>query len=112
MAAGKRPALPLVLTASDLLDGDVVFYADGKWSRDLAAATVAADEEGAAALESRLAAVEGEGQPVAAYLMTVAVGAGGALIPDHYRERIRSRGPTVRTDLGPQAHQERQHVSL
>ena len=112
MAAGKRPALPLVLTASDLLDGDVVFYAHGGWSRDLAAATIAVDEEAAGALEAALAAVESQGDPVAAYLMTVAVRGDGVIVPDHYRERIRSRGPTFRTALGPQARQERQHVSL
>ena len=112
MAAGKRPALPLVLTASDLLDGDVVFYSGKGWSRDLAAAAVAADEPAAATLESVLAATEAEGDPVGPYLITVGVAAGGSLVPGHYRERIRSRGPTIRPDLGPQARQERQHVSL
>ena len=112
MAAGKRPALPLVLTASDLLEGDVVFYADGAWSRELGDATVARDEAAATVLESVLAAAESRGIPVAAYLMTVGVGSGGAIVPDHYRERIRSLGPTVRRDLGPQARKERQHVSL
>jgi hypothetical protein len=112
MAAGKRPVLPLVLTASDLLDGDVVFHTGQGWSRALGDAHVAADEAAAAALESALADAEAAGDPVAPYLVTVRVGAGGIIVPDHYRERIRSRGPTFRTDLGPQARQERPHVSL
>ena len=112
MAVGKRPALPLVLTASDLLDGDVVFYGDSGWSLSLDSARVATDEGAAAALESALAETETRGDPVAPYLMTVGVGVGGAIVPNHVRERIRSRGPTFRTDLGPQARQERHHVSL
>ena len=27
----------------------------------------------------------------------------GRLVPSHYREKIRALGPTIRTDLGPQA---------
>lgn len=110
--AGKRPALPLVLTASDLLDGDVLFFTGSGWSRDLSESLVAVDEEKAVRLESELAAVEANGVPVAAYLMTVAVRADSRIVPDHVRERIRSRGPSIRPDLGPQARQERQHVSL
>ncbi|WP_129793139.1 DUF2849 domain-containing protein [Sphingosinicella sp. CPCC 101087] len=112
MAAGKRAALPLVLTASDLLDGDVVFYAGAGWARGLDEAAVAADEAQAAQFEAILAETEAKGDPVAPYLMTVRIDADGALVPGHVRERIRSRGPTIRTDLGPQARQERQHVSV
>ena len=47
MAAAKRPALPVILLANDLLDGDVVFaFVDGAgplaWTRDPALALVAA----------------------------------------------------------------------
>ena len=44
--AGKRPALPLVLSASDLFDGDVVYHDGAGWVRSLAAAYVARDEAG------------------------------------------------------------------
>ena len=112
MAAGKRPALPLILTASDLLDGDVVYHDGAGWSRDLADALVARDEAEAQRLEAALARTEAEGVPVAAYLVTVA-GADGALVPDHYRERIRSFGPTIRfaADAAP-AGREPLDVSL
>ena len=112
MAAAKRPALPLVLTASDLLDGDVVFFDGAGWSRNLADARVASDDGGADELEALLAETEAKGDPVGPYLVTVVLAEGGMIVPDHYRERIRSRGPTIRTDLGPQARQERSHVSL
>ena len=42
MAAAKRPALPVILLANDLLDGDVVFAAGDAnglhWTRDPGAA--------------------------------------------------------------------------
>lgn len=110
--AGKRPALPLVLTASDLLEGDVLFFTGAGWDRPFASALVAGDEESAAALESALAAAEADILLVAPYLLTVEVGAGGAIVPEHYRERIRALGPTVRADLGRQAREELADVSL
>jgi hypothetical protein len=114
--AGKRPALPLLLTASDLLEGDVVYFTGAGWDRPLASALVAADEATAARLESALAEAEADRLLVAPYLVTVEVVAGGAVIPQHYRERIRSRGPTIRADLGPQGREapreELTHVSL
>ena len=114
--AGKRPALPLLLTASDLLEGDVVYYTGAGWDRPLASALVAADEQGAARLETALAEAEADRLLVAPYLLTVELRADGAFVPEHYRERIRSRGPTVRADLGPQSRKEPReelsHVSL
>ena len=111
MAVGKRPALPLILSASELLDGDVVFYSGDGWTRDLSSALVARDEEAAARLEAALAEVESGGPVVEPYLLSVTVH-GRDIVPGHYRERIRVLGPTFRRDLGPQARQEPQHVSL
>ena len=110
--AGKRPALPLVLSASDLFDGDVVYHDGAGWVRSLAAAYVARDEAGAQRLEAALAEVESGGPVAEPFLFTVGLGPDGALIPGHYRERIRARGPTFRADLGPQALEELSHVSL
>jgi hypothetical protein len=112
MAVGKRPALPLVLTASDLLDGDVVYFTGSGWDRSLASALVASDEATAARLEAAFAGVESGGPVAEPFLMKVADGIAGAPVPDHYRERIRALGPTFRADLGPQARQEQPHVSL
>ncbi|MGZ8337321.1 MAG: DUF2849 domain-containing protein, partial [Allosphingosinicella sp.] len=91
MAADKRPALPFVLTASDLFDGDVVFFAGAGWTRSLGDALVASDEAGADRLETELASAETRGLPVAPYLVKVSVsidGDGIVVVPDHYRERI------------------------
>jgi hypothetical protein len=50
-AAPKRPPLPAILLANDLLDGDVVFRTALGWSRDPADALIARDDETAARLE-------------------------------------------------------------
>ncbi|WP_114954782.1 DUF2849 domain-containing protein [Sphingosinicella terrae] len=110
--AGKRPALPLVLSASDLLDGDVVFHTGAGWDRSLSAALVATDEAGAQRLEAALAEVESGGPVAEPFLFTVTLDPSGAAVPNHYRERIRVCGPTVRHDFGPQAREELSHVSL
>jgi hypothetical protein len=113
MAAAKRPALPFLLTASDLLDGDVVYWTGRKWDRALDAALVARDAEEADQLEAVLAAAEARGVPVAPYLVKVTLGSGRP-VPDHVRERLRGLGPSIRPDLGPQARPAREtlHVSL
>ena len=85
--AGKRPQLPLILTASHLFGGDVVYYTRSGWSADRMQAFVAVDEAGAEALEAALEEAVAEGAVVDPYL----IDAGQA----HYRERIRLSGPTV-----------------
>ena len=85
--AGKRPPLPLILTANDLYGGDVVYFTRRGWSPDRAEAFVATDEPGAEALETSLEEAIADGAVVDAYL----IDAGQA----HYRERIRRNGPTV-----------------
>jgi hypothetical protein len=83
----KRPPLPLILTANDLLDGDVVYFTRSGWSRDRASAFVATDEAGGEALEASLEEAIENGAVVEPYLIE----AGQA----HYRERIRLGGPTI-----------------
>ena len=112
MSAGKRPALPLILSANALLDGGVVYRAAVGWSAHLADALVARDEAAAAGLEADLEAAERSGDPLGPALVAVALDPSGQIIPAHYRERIRALGPTIRRDLGPQARGEHRHVSI
>ena len=112
MPLGKRPPLPLILSANDLLDGTVVYRTADGWSEHLAAAVVAADEAGALALEQAFLAAERDQEVIAAELIPVSVDEEGRIGPSHYRARIRALGPTVRSDLGPQALGENLHVSL
>ncbi len=106
-----------VVTANHLLDGDVVYLTAGLgWSRELADAVIADTQEEADRL---LAAAAGqEGEVVGPYLIDVARDADGRPEPLHYRERIRTRGPSNRPDLGRQAEtpavrrQEQTNVSL
>jgi len=96
--AGKRPSLPLILTANELFDGDVVYFTRNGWSPDRAQAFVAVDEAGAEALEASLEEAIADGTVIDPYL----IDAGQA----HYRERIRRNGPTVAYG------EEARHVSL
>ena len=90
-----------IVSANDLLDGDVIYLAAaGGWTRRLAEAAVAHDDAAAAAL---LAAAEMQPDvAVGPYLAEVATG-GPAPRPLHYREVFRTRGPSNRPDLGRQA---------
>jgi hypothetical protein len=85
--AGKRPPLPLILTANDLIVGDVVYFARKGWSRDRGQAFVATDEAGAEALEAALDEAIEDGAVVEPYLIEAG--------QDHVRERIRLGGPTI-----------------
>jgi sulfite reductase (NADPH) hemoprotein beta-component len=105
--AARRPPLPAILLANDLLDGDVVFaVTDGhgelNWTRDPALALVAGDDATALRLEA-FAQAELAGQRVVdAYLVDVDV-KGGRPVPRHFRERFKTLGPSNRPDLGKQA---------
>lgn len=106
-AATKRPPLPAILLANDLLEGDVVFAAHAAagavaWTRDPALALVAADDAAAQALEGFAAAELAGNRVVDAYLVDVALES-GVPVPRHFRERFKTLGPSNRTDLGKQA---------
>ena len=89
---------PQILTANHLLSGEVVFWTGDGWSPDHRDAEVfpeAAEQQ--AALKMAEAASD---IVVGPYLAAVAA---DNPTPTHFREAIRTRGPTVRTDLGKQA---------
>ncbi|MGR3803508.1 DUF2849 domain-containing protein [Marinibacterium profundimaris] len=87
-----RPFTPKVVTANDLLEGDVVYLAeDGSWTRILSEAALLTEEEHA---KARLA--EAETQPekvVGAYLTDMKAGKNGPE-PVHFREDFRRTGPS------------------
>ena len=89
-----RPApAPRIVSANDLLSGEVVYLAvDGGWTRDLAEAAVAAGEAEAATLLARAEARPGE--VVGPYLAEVDPDR-GAPVPTHLREALRARGPSI-----------------
>lgn len=92
---GKRPPLPLVLTANDLISGHSVFHDGDRWVRRLYDALVASDAAIADALQATGLASLLRGDVVDPYLVTVALDADGRPLPRHYRERIRVSGPTI-----------------
>jgi hypothetical protein len=102
-APSKRPPLPVILLANDLLDGDVVFYSASGWSRDPAAALAAHDDVVASVLEEAARQALAAQQVVDAYLVDVTIDAQGRAVPRHFRERFKTLGPSHRTDLGKQA---------
>jgi hypothetical protein len=88
-----------MLTASDLLSGDVVYWTGAAWSRAIDDAALMDEDAAAGALG---AAKKQERVVVNAYLVEMAA----AATPAHreaMRENIRARGPSVRRDLGKQA---------
>ncbi|MEO1330934.1 MAG: DUF2849 domain-containing protein [Pseudomonadota bacterium] len=94
-----KPSKPLIVTGNHLFEGDVIYLtAVGGWSREHAEAVVATDAKAAAALLE-----EAKAQPeivVGPYLAETDLGPDGRPAPNHYRERIRTLGPTI--PVGPE----------
>jgi hypothetical protein len=101
MAKGTLP-LPAILIANDFLDGEVVFLGAAGFERDHRRAAVASSAAEAEAFLARGAEAFRANAIVDPYLAQVSVES-GVPIPLHYRERMRTLGPTTRTDLGKQA---------
>jgi len=99
----EKNAKAWAVTASQLRRGDVLYLrANGSWSESFEDAEVyytKADADAALARADRDVAAQ---LVVAAYLFEVTEEAGVA-VPASVREKIRAKGPTVRTDLGKQA---------
>ena len=89
-----RKFTPKVVTANDLLEGDVIYLsADDRWVRELSEAELI-DEEAHAELRLLFA----QSQPnvaVGAYLADARPGPNGPE-PTHFREEFRLRGPSNR----------------
>jgi ABC-type nitrate/sulfonate/bicarbonate transport system substrate-binding protein len=91
-----------IITANHLIGGDVVFLAENGWTPNVDRAVVANDAAALAALEARAAEAETLNIVVGPYPVEVRR-EGARIVPLHYREVMRTRGPTVRPDLGHQA---------
>jgi len=87
-----REFTPKVVTANDLLEGDVVYLtADDRWSRRLNEAELITDEA-----HATIRLLDAERQPdtiVGAYLADARAAEGGPA-PTHFREAFRMRGPS------------------
>lgn len=103
MTRQDKPFPPKILVASDLAEGDVVFFGSEGWERDSLRAKIAYDAAEAAALEAAGKAGVAANRVVEPYLVEVEVGEKGEPTPLHFRERFRAAGPSVRRDLGKQA---------
>ena len=82
---------PKVVTANDLLAGDVIYQTATGWTRRLEEAEVLAD-----AADAALRLIEASQQVddvVGAYLADVAV-TDGVPAPTHFREEFRATGPS------------------
>lgn len=87
----SRTFTPKVLTANDLLAGDVIYFtAQGDWSRAHRDALLFEDQEQA---ETELARAETKPLIVGPYLADAVADDGGPT-PVHFRETFRSRGPS------------------
>lgn len=92
-----------VVTANRLDDGLVVFLtSDGRWSENINDARTAEGKEAAEALLAEASAPELDVVIVGPYLIDVER-QGADLVPTKYREVLRTKGPSVREDLGYQA---------
>ena len=87
-----KPFTPKVITASHLVDGDVIYLKDdNSWTRDLTEAEVLTDEA-----DAELRLIEASQQTdvtVGVYLADVALD-GGVPSPTHFCEEFRTTGPS------------------
>lgn len=94
-----------VLTANRLTDGIAVWYADGGWAETIGNADIAHDKAAEDRLEAIGAAAYANNEVVDVNLIDVTV-VDGVVEAVRLREKIRAAGPTIRSDLGKQAHPE------
>ena len=89
-----RPFTPTVVTANDLVEGDVIYLArNGAWVREMCMAWLIEDEAEAA---TQLALAETQPEiAVGAYLADAKAGPTGP-VPTHFREVFRAKGPSNR----------------
>lgn len=99
----KAPSLPAIVIANDLLSGDVIFLGATHWEPSHRQAAVARTQDEADALLARAKVDFNANRIVDPYLAVVTLLADGTPEPIHYREKMRTKGPTTRIDLGKQA---------
>ena len=98
---------PSVITANDLLVGDVVYLNGTDWVRDLAQAEVLTDEADA---EIRLLeAAARAAEIVGVYLIPVTTAKGG-IQTTHFREAFRATGPSNYASHGKQAQFKQERI--
>ena len=91
------------ITANRLIDGEVVFWNDGRWVERFAEAQIFQPEDDGHA-EAALDVAKGQPTVVVdAYFIDVTEVPTGGLAPVSYRERLRALGPTNLTHHGKQA---------
>ena len=96
--ATTRP--PKVMTANRLSDGAVVYLTlSHTWSDRFADAHASAEPAELAGFEATALEAVRARVVVGTYLFPVAINGDDSLVPLGQRERIRSAGPTVGTDL-------------
>ena len=103
MAQTSRLVLPAILIANDLLTGEVLVRTREGWSPDPREAEIASDDAAAARLQAEAAAAMATQRVVDAYLVDVSLTDAGVPVPNHFRERFKTQGPSHRPDLGKQA---------
>ena len=96
----KRPALPFVLTANDLLSGYTVYHDGARWMAKFGDALAACDPEAGDKLNDIGLAELARGAIVDPYLAGVTIGDDGKIAPRHFRDAYRLSGPTI-TFAGP-----------
>lgn len=95
--------LPVVLSANDLLDGEVVFLTQTGWTFDPGKALVAEDAEAAEALQARGTEAARANLVVDPYLVAIVRDKDGFPVASHFREAIRQKGPSIHPEIGKQA---------
>lgn len=103
MSTPKRPPLPVILLANHFLDGEVVFWSGHGWSPNPQEALIASTQADADLLDEAARLAFARAEVVDAALIDVSLSETGLPVPNHFRERFKVSGPSVRTDLGKQA---------
>jgi len=92
-----------ILTANRLIDGDVVFLtSQDDWSIDINDSAIALTKSDVERLEDIGATADSAAHVIGCYLVDVTY-VDDLIEATHYREIMRTKGPTVRSDLGKQA---------
>ncbi|WP_293573484.1 DUF2849 domain-containing protein [Phaeobacter sp.] len=87
-----RPFTPKIITANDLLEGDVIYYtAADTWTRNMSEAELIEDE---AVSQLRLLEAQKDALTVVGIYLTDAKAGEAGPEPTHFREDFRRTGPS------------------